>query len=69
VHDFAINEVAKEGSLHAVAVISKKKEGYIIFFNPNTKKFEESKKFNVNDLPTNLGYTGTHIICSYKKEY
>lgn len=37
--------------------------------NPQTKNFEESRKFNVNELPTNVGYNGSHIICSYKKEY
>ncbi len=61
--------MAKEGGLQAIAVISKKKEGYIIFYNPQTKKFEESKKFSLNELPSNVGYNGTHIICSYKKEY
>lgn len=55
--------------MHSIAVVSKKKEGYIIFQNIQTKAFEESRKFNLNELPTNLGYNGTHIICSYKKDY
>lgn len=71
IHDFAINEFPsnKEGAIHSLAVVSKKKEGYIIFLNPATKKFEESKKFSLNELPTNLGYSGSHIVCSYKKDY
>jgi hypothetical protein len=71
IHDFAINEFPsnKEGAVHSLAVVSKKKEGYIIFLNPTTKKFEESKKFSLNELPTNLGYSGSHIVCSYKKDY
>lgn len=42
VHDFAINEWSgkKEDALHSIAVISKKKEGYIIFQNNQTKGFE-----------------------------
>jgi hypothetical protein len=37
--------------------------------NPQTKKLEESKKFSLNEIPTGLGYNGTHIVCSYKKDY
>ena len=69
VHDFSINEIQQEGSLQGIAVITKKKEGYLIFMNPHTKKLEESKKFSLNELPSNVGFNGTHIICSYKKEY
>ena len=69
VHDFAINEFSgrKEGALHSIAIITKKKEGYIMFMNSQTKTFEESKKFGIADLTTHLGYNGTHIVCSYKK--
>jgi hypothetical protein len=71
VHDFAINEWSgnKEGAVHSIAVISKKKEGYIIFLNPQTKKYEESKKFSLNELPVTVGYSGSHIVCSNKKDY
>ena len=50
-------------------MVTKRKESYIVFMNPNTKKLEESKKFSLSELPANIGYNGTHIICSYKKDY
>ncbi len=50
-------------------MVTKKKESYIIFQNQQTKGFEESRKFSLNELPVNFGYNGSHIICSYKKEY
>ena len=37
--------------------------------NPNTKKLQESKKFPLNQLPTNVGFNGGYVICSYKKDY
>ena len=71
VHDFSINEWSgkKEGALHSIAVVSKKKEAFIVFWNKNTQNYEESRHFNISELPSHLGYNGSHLICSYKKEY
>ena len=71
VHDFSINEWSsrKEAALHSIGVISKRKEGFIIYWNKNTQNYEESRHFNINELPGHLGYIGSHLICSYKKEY
>lgn len=50
VDDFSINEWPnkKEDAVHSIAVISTKKEGYVIFQKPETKSFEESRKFSLS---------------------
>lgn len=42
----------------------------ILFYNPQTKKFEDSKsKFQISELPNAVGYTGYTINLAYKKDY
>lgn len=42
----------------------------ILFYNPQTKKFEDSKsRFQISELPNAVGYTGYTINLAYKKDY
>jgi hypothetical protein len=51
-------------------VITRKKEGIIMFYNAQTKKFEESKaRFGVGELPNAVGYSGYTISLANKKDY
>lgn len=53
-----------------MVAITRKKEGFVFVYNPNTKKLEDIRaKFSVSEVPSSIAYINSYVVVANKKDY